>query len=147
MESDDGICVVCMVGHIDGYIWEGCDNCDKWYHRECLQSSVQTLVDLSLITGSGVQILLGRIEIMLWLVCKYVKRWKLNSFPKYIHCYYVFLVFLIRSKLHAYNKYWPITFSVLYLLLLMFMNYKNNETWTFICFVDTYPTQNNWNTY
>jgi hypothetical protein len=52
MERDDGICVVCMVGHIDGYIWVGCDTCDKWYHRECLPSSVQALVDLSLITGS-----------------------------------------------------------------------------------------------
>lgn len=52
VEGDVDICVVCMMGDIEEYIWVGCDTCDKWYHRECLPSYIQTEVDLSLITGS-----------------------------------------------------------------------------------------------
>ncbi|XP_060603989.1 uncharacterized protein LOC132756861 [Ruditapes philippinarum] len=48
---DDGIdCSICKL--MDMGFLVGCDNiiCDRWFHYECLPSSQQTLVDLSLVT-------------------------------------------------------------------------------------------------
>ena len=47
------VCGVCLLGdkcHMKYFTWIGCDNCPQWFHYECLPTSEQTLVDLSLIT-------------------------------------------------------------------------------------------------
>jgi hypothetical protein len=45
--SDDGVCEICMTSR--QLYWVGCDRCDTWYHYECLPSSEQTDVDISLV--------------------------------------------------------------------------------------------------
>ncbi|XP_033727644.1 uncharacterized protein LOC117316975 [Pecten maximus] len=51
-------CQVCNIrGHCNdeevGILWVGCDGCDRWFHRDCLNYQEQTDVDLSLIVSSN----------------------------------------------------------------------------------------------
>lgn len=45
LDSRD-VCVACLLGDRAENSWVGCDKCGKWYHYECLASSVRTNVDL-----------------------------------------------------------------------------------------------------
>ncbi|KAK3090117.1 hypothetical protein FSP39_009312 [Pinctada imbricata] len=48
-QSMDALCEVCMSSGLSWYFWVGCDTCTRWFHYECLPSSVQTDVDISLV--------------------------------------------------------------------------------------------------
>ncbi|KAK3089001.1 hypothetical protein FSP39_000024 [Pinctada imbricata] len=39
-------CEVCMTDY--DIFWVGCDNCDRWYHHECLSPAARRAVDKSL---------------------------------------------------------------------------------------------------
>lgn len=50
-DNDNVLCQVCMIGNREGFFWVGCDDCDRWFHYECLPGHVQVDVDLSLVTS------------------------------------------------------------------------------------------------
>ena len=48
------MCAICNTDESnDAFIWYGCDECPKWYHRHCIEPDYRAVGDMSLM-GIGV---------------------------------------------------------------------------------------------